>query len=171
MQLQMNELGESRRTEFAAEWLFPAVQALMRLQIAGAGEALAADLTFMRPLSCVHQMVFLQVCQLSETFAANGACEGPLARVHAQMYLEVGELAECFSTHRALVGHATLSTSESGWLRGGGLKLRLRWLWWGCCWLWWLKRCGRGEDWISESQEIPHPEIKGNHGGTWWTGF
>ena len=53
-------------TNLTGEWFLAAVQAHVCLQVAGAGEALAAGAALMRLLPSVNQVVLLQVRQLRE---------------------------------------------------------------------------------------------------------
>lgn len=103
VQLEVDELRELCRAEFAVVRLFPRVEAEVSFQVAGAAEALVTNLAFMWLLASVDQEVFLQMSQLGEAFVTGLTFERSLTTVDTKMNLQVRQLSEGLAAHVALV--------------------------------------------------------------------
>ena len=86
VQLEVDVLGEARRTLVTVVGLLATVQSRVRLQVGAGGKSFATVFTGERLLAGVHEQVFLEVGQLGEVLGTFFALERSDTRVCTKVH-------------------------------------------------------------------------------------
>lgn len=100
---QLGCTGERQPTLLAGVGAASIMHNPVLLQVRGLSEGLIADITFVRPLTCMDQVVSHQIGQRGKSLATLCTLEGPLPCVNAHVVFYMHQLFELFPTELALV--------------------------------------------------------------------